>query len=518
MPARTVFVFGAYGLWPMLEYELDIIQRLLDLEYIVHYFSCSGNRTYCSALRTDKYFTSLSRKNQCLLCKSRVANGLNWLHYNDNQFIKHTYELPAHVVTEINEFMESIRNAFFSSSFTQLIQLVNDYIPNLHLATMGPLISDFTNPTFNIFENKELYLGCLHACIMIHHSYRYFYRLYLPSEVYIYNGRGLYSPLLELSRDLNIPFKVFEYPETSHENYWLVENMSFFEVAKLSHCIKSYGERNPELMQQYLEPALTWLKNRQNFDLESTQGSLLNHKLSHMKNGQLPPHIPTDKPIISYFTSSENEYANNQDYIRSKLLSQPELILYIASCFPDITLVVRMHPNSSHADVDSILKPLSSQKYANLYVLLPSDPANSHVLIDHSTCVVTYGSSVGYEAAFKSKCVITIGYSFYHEFDFHACPTSLDELNSLIVSALSSQQTLFPNIPDRIHGAVNYVRSYMAFGTRPKYLRRSTYYGGYMIRNGKYFAIKPMLILRIVDALLSLIGRIYFIPASYWNR
>ena len=77
--AKNALIYSAYGLYPMLEYELDIVQRLIDSGYHVKYVTCDGDRTLCSAnnpnIESKQNFEGL----KCLSCKSRVSKGLNWL-------------------------------------------------------------------------------------------------------------------------------------------------------------------------------------------------------------------------------------------------------------------------------------------------------------------------------------------------------------------------------------------------------------------------------------------------------
>jgi hypothetical protein len=506
----TIFVFGAYGLWPMLEYELDIIQRLLDQNYQVYYFTCNGSRAYCSALRPNTSPNSLSRYIQCSRCQSRVSKGLSWLNFATNQFITVAFESKLiSTSNQINNLIDDVKAAFNESSASDVVNAVESYIPNLHSSAIASLISDHKCPNLNILDYKDEYINILRTVAANYHAYYYYFNLLKPVKVYVFNGRGIYQPFIDLSIDLGVSFFVYEYPETSFENYWLIQNASFFEVGKLSQFINEFGMKNQALVDQYSIRAVAWLKNRQQYNLESYQGALLNNKLKHMKNGQLPNELPIDRPVIGYFTSSENEYANNQDYIQSKLLSQPDLIVHLAKSFPDSTLVVRFHPNSSQYDVEAILKPLSRHSFKNLFLYPPDSPVSSHALIDKASCVVTYGSSIGYEAAFKSKCVVTIGYSFYNSFDCHRAPRNLEELDALINSALSPQQSLFPSSADRVKESIRYVKSYMAFGTRPKYMRRNSYYGGFMIRSGSSTVVNASIFWLVVDRVYSRINRIF---------
>jgi hypothetical protein len=499
----------------MLEYELDIIQRLLDNGVQVYYVACNGTRDFCPAWRPGTDLGSISQKIQCLKCKSRVSRGLSWLQHNSDQFFLLNYTIDLSTSKQIDKFIESVLNISKSSSPSQIVEFVNSYIPNLHSSALAAIISRYQNPKPYLFDHFNEYLANLRSVVVNHFAYIHFYDMFKPDQVYIYNGRGIYSPFIDLSIDFGVTYFSYEYPETSFENYWMIENASFFEVKKLSHIIHDFSIQNTGLVESYERPALTWLKNRQILNLETYQGALLNHKLKHMTDHTLFETFPVDKPIISYFTSSENEYANNSDYLASKFISQADLIKHLAKSYPGATVVVRFHPNSSEYDQSNLQLSLSSECLDNLCLILPSDPANSYSLIDASSCIISYGSSIGYEAAFKSKCVITIGYSFYHSFDFHLRPTNLKELDQYIECALSANQKLFPSPAQRKKEALEFVKSYLAFGVRPKYLRRNSYYGGYMFRDKVKTSIRASFLLVLINKLFAALSKLSILAHDF---
>ena len=77
----NIMIHSAYGLWPMLEYELDIMQRELDAGNNVIFLYCRGDQKSCPA--NKEWANSTPKKRYCIECKSRVEKGIDWLTNTD---------------------------------------------------------------------------------------------------------------------------------------------------------------------------------------------------------------------------------------------------------------------------------------------------------------------------------------------------------------------------------------------------------------------------------------------------
>ena len=72
---KTIIINTAIGLFPMLEYELDIVQKELDKGNKVVFY-CTGGLQQCGANNPKGGHL---KNRYCSECKSRVYDGIKWL-------------------------------------------------------------------------------------------------------------------------------------------------------------------------------------------------------------------------------------------------------------------------------------------------------------------------------------------------------------------------------------------------------------------------------------------------------
>lgn len=128
----------------------------------------------------------------------------------------------------------------------------------------------------------------------------------------------------------------------------------------------------------------------------------------------------SDLKLISFFHSSEDElfatdlgsnYWNDQMHFLKDLIS-------IVNKNPNYTLVVRLHPNLLNKAVREINRWklfLSQNSSDKIKFLLPDNPINSYSLIRKSQKVITFGSTIGVEAAYMNRLSILAGSAFHQK-------------------------------------------------------------------------------------------------------
>lgn len=511
----TVFVFSAYGLWPMLEYELDIIQRHLHNGDIVYYFTCLGKTHFCSAWSNPFTARSLLSKAQCFSCRSRVNNGLNWLENATGQLHTVPYSYPTEFSrTKLPSIISNLFHIVNSSSDEHITKYVECLHPGLHYAAISSLIDVTRNSEISPSHFPNQYLEQVKHSLSKYHLCREMSTRHEPDAIYVYNGRGSYSSVVNYALEKGITCLTYEYPEgSSYEKYWVLKNTSFHDPASMSDVLYDYLSQNKDEIYGNYEKGKQWLLERQKYKFTGGSTTTLGKRLSHLKAQQLPQDTDKRKSIIAYFSSSLHEYATTPQFLASKFATQSEIINAIARDFSEATLIVRLHPNSSKNDTSQILRDLDINKYPNILIVYPSDPIDSHFLIRSATCVVTYGSSIGYEAAFVGKCVVSIGASIYMRFGLDLTVTSFTELRHGIANALfASKQTLFPSIEKRVTNSIIFATVLCYFGIQSKYISRSAYSGGRMIRDGLSKPIRASFIAELLALFARQIEKLSYLP------
>lgn len=144
----------------------------------------------------------------------------------------------------------------------------------------------------------------------------------------------------------------------------------------------------------------------------------------------------TDKEIVSFFTSSEDEYASLDpriclsDIFDSQRSAFERLIKW-AESQERYTLVVRLHPNQENTcSKDYNYWHRSSGK--NVRILPSHSKVDTYDLINQSTKVITFLSTVGIEATRFGIPSIILGNTMYKGLDAVYEPASIEELNQLL--------------------------------------------------------------------------------------
>ena len=91
----SVLMLPAFGVWPMYEFELDIIAQHLDNDVSVTLLVCRGESSMCNANQKLK-------KRICLECQSRVQSGIKWLESYNNFYTKDYYSITPSQQEEID--------------------------------------------------------------------------------------------------------------------------------------------------------------------------------------------------------------------------------------------------------------------------------------------------------------------------------------------------------------------------------------------------------------------------------
>jgi len=143
-------------------------------------------------------------------------------------------------------------------------------------------------------------------------------------------------------------------------------------------------------------------------------------------------------------------------------------------------MYVRVHPN---ADVTFNLSLMSLSTLPTVTVLKSSDPVDTYALVKAADLVLTFASTVGVEAAYRKKPVISVGsVTEYQRFGCVANVKNHDDLIRLVGHARAGDCSEFPEPHERYAGACAYAWARNMDGVQATYLEKDAYWGGYMIR------------------------------------
>jgi hypothetical protein len=286
------------------------------------------------------------------------------------------------------------------------------------------------------------------------------------------------------------------YPHDIENSSRLLKND--FDTLSLDHSI--------------IEPiAIHWFSSRRELNLDPVQKIFLAEKFDHiLKDSGLPKFWDSTKFNLVFFVSSQNELGSIEENIKAAPFDQTDVIKILYKEFPDIHYTIRVHPNLKNKDSEFLSSIESRKELRNVKVIPAESPLNSYSLLDAADLILTFGSTMGVEAAFKIKPVVNIGVAPYLAFDCVAICNSKEDVLQLVGAAKGGDFSKFPSVEKRYRGACAYAYAYLNQGVPAKYIEKDSYFGGYMLRDGRRTKIKA-------DESIILTNRIFgFFPRAYY--
>lgn len=420
---NNVLVYSSVPLWKV--HHVETVELILSHHHngdMVHLMSCRGDLYSCPA-------NPFNKPNLCMLCIKQQE----YTFQNIFQFLSTNQVFTKNELTQ-NEFIPTFRNIkefrdfeIFSVPFGELAlsQIVDDTneidVPlslinqrGVEMIKSGVALYKFTK---NLIQDLNI------------------------SLVYAWNGRRISDgPVLYAAKDSGVKFfahisgckpgKMVIVPSTKihDEKHQIIEMNRIYNNKQAKHIhfdLLSYarnevsGEANSEVK------ILGHVDFSKQF--KSTYKDFVHRK---------------DKRIISFFISSDFEFAYMKDY-ESKVptcFQNPfDILKFLNSSLEILTyynIVIRWHPNLVNAgqtyarNINKIIKSTP-----NLIHFRPESSVDSHELLLDSDKIIINGSTLGAVAALYEIPVIDISFSkIYRSFTF--TPRNITEFKRFIVEKL----------------------------------------------------------------------------------
>jgi hypothetical protein len=517
---KTILLHSSFGLWPLLEYELDIAQRELDAGNKVIFLYCDGGQIACPI---NSPGPSINFRNKyCKECISRVKKGIDWLRVGSGELIVEPYDITYgnKIEEDIKAKLQRIETVYPDQE--KIKDIVDIEGVDIFESASSNVMSKLKNSTYQLERNWLSIKAFIEIALRAHSSALYHLDKWLPDVCYIYNGRmSRYRPMLRLIKDRDIKTFVYEYPMMggiiNYESFTLVED-------NYSHDLLNFSK---QLNKVFIESKLSYQEKLligENWHLERLRSSSHDFQVlmrERQKKDTLPFEWNEEEFNISFFVSSEYEWAGIPEVIGTRpYKNQNDCIIALAQILPDHSkLYVRVHPNLKNNE-----KNMLNIQHKNVVLINPLDSVDTYKLAESSDLVICFGSTVGVEAAFMKRPVIVIGASVYTEFNAAIMVDKHDDFVNVVDSAVNGDYSTFPNEQQRYEGACAYAYSFINFPTKTKYLEKNTYLGGYMVRNGIKTNISANIYIKIYNRLSDFPNKIFdafkivINDSSKWNQ
>ncbi len=488
---KHLLLFSSPGIWPMLEYEIDIIQRAIDDNYSVTFLQCKGGFNSCVANKETP--TDLFNHFKCIRCKSRVKNGLNLI---KNQSSLNIVEFPI-INQNIIELQKKLRYEFNKSylDFKKIQNIVDVENIDIYDSAISTLMSSLNDSMPNLESHRTLFYNYLLEGLNSYYSFKKVLNECNFDKIIIFNGRiSRYRPALRVAQKLNLNVFLLEYPEFDFSTYALTPKNYSHDFNHRSKILREIADNKSEFSyelkikigRQIIEDSLNQIHDKHGTFI-SSEFVKLQHK------NTLPESWNKSKFNIVFFTSSDFEMAGIPEYM-SKLPegSQAESIKKIRSYLDNDTysLTVRVHPNQKNKDLKAA-NNLYQIETIGLNVIKASSNIDSYTLLKEADLIITFGSFLSVESAFLGKFVIVLGSNIYSSFKFCQTCYSVNNVIELIFKLKNNDSSDFLDLNSRIEEACLHMYARKNDGVKPIYLQRNTYTGGKININGTEIEILP---------------------------
>ena len=444
---RVAFFTGFTTWKPHYETELEIIQDHLDAGDTVIQYHCESDLFACDA---NLYHTRI----RCQDCISRRIRGIG---LTDGKVVQRRYvtltavdrqRISAMVASEIGsiEELKSLRFGGF----------------DLGYAVLSSLVSHLREPRPDLVLHEDLVRSLMRSALAVYCSVHNLLEREGVDRFYVFNGRfAILRAVLRACQQKGVDCYTHERGcDLGH--YALYPNTLPHDLGYWRNTIERSWEQQPDL-EMKTALARKFFEDRAKGKVQSWY--------SFIKD-QLPDELPVgfDPSVrnIVIFNSSEDEFAaidssHGTDVYADQGQAVRTLARDVAQLGPGYRLYIRSHPNLKTVDNTQtrFLKEFTSPGI----VIIPSDSAvSTYALMGRSDLVITFGSTMGIEAAFWGKPSVMIGSAFYAGLGAVHEPRTHDQVMAMIKDGAEPLSNL---------GALKYGHHMSTFG-KPFHHYKST--------------------------------------------
>lgn len=444
----NVTFYAPYAAWaPHFETELELMEMHLEQGDDVTVITCDAALSYCEA-NQERDFSN------CARCVGRAREGLK--HLRSPVKVLKLSELILKAKTAMEPLWRLDRTY---QSFDQLYELKFDNF-DLGAAVLSTLNSVLEDPEPDPSAHPELTWVTLAAAFAAYVALD----LYLDQNAcdlfYLFNGRlANLRAALRVCQKHQVRCLIHE-RGADNDSYSVAENTMPHDP---SHVTNDIARTLETAMSREQKETLA-----HEFYTERREGKIANWV--SLTDDQIRDSLPEgwlDAPVrIAMFSSTESEFTCLREYYPPRIY--PSQIEGLETILKDLDrqgfsgmFAVRVHPNSARTKSD-FSERLRKVPYPFLRVIPPEEKLDSYALLQTAQKVLTWGSSIGIEAAYRKIPTIVAGWGEYMQLGSTYNPATHAEVMDLL---------LHPLEPKPIQGAIDYGFYSKNFGRRFKHVK-----------------------------------------------
>ena len=376
----------------------------------------------------------------CTIYPCRMARGFESLRRIPPKTSRDLIELAAKgsYKSDRIEFQNQLvdnASEIFSEQFRSM-NSVND-LSKLEFQDIGPgaaianeLTSITKNRNLNLQINRKLFDILLRSYLQVYYATKLKIEDNDIDRVHVFNGRFLHERAVwDSAKNLGIEVLVFE----TTRNRYFQRKEGFHSRINNQKVMVDHWNTSKISESERIEIGAKYfreLRSKGNpYRIESTEL------------------FPYEEKYFVYFSSSDDEAVGFWEEWNEPLGNQFDVIVRLQEIFDgqdEYSLVIRLHPNLANKgdEIESYWSEIKNSRKS--IVVSPTQKISSYELLDKSQGVISYGSTIGLEAAFAKKPSIVLADCGYDEIgavdkaqnwqDFHNWFNGLDKFDSNLLA------------------------------------------------------------------------------------
>ena len=415
--ARRVLFQPVYMETPHFETELELMADHLETGDDVFVLTCAGELPTCFANYAHE--SSL-----CRVCQARRSKGLSLL---------------GHPVTLVPyPFSEESADGQIPDSFADLQALKSFTIGRAEagLAAASSLCSRFATHEVDTIRHSREVATELATAYYVYRSVKQVLLDVKPDCMYLFNGRlSTTLPALNACEELGVPYFTHE-RGGMQDRYLVLANTMPHDIGEAHRLLElrwsSHGEAETRRV------GAQFFVDRRN-RIEHSWHSYT----SAQRVDEVPVGFDPSRKNVAIFNTSLEEVAAVRHWPSAFHVYRDEIeaVDRICDAFaaePHFHFYLRVHPSLTGRD-NAQMRALRSLdgRHPNLTIVSPDSVVDTYALVERSSVVVTFGSTVGVEACYWGTPSILLGRAYYEQLDCTYRPHSHEEVIGLLRSELA---------------------------------------------------------------------------------
>ena len=268
----------------------------------------------------------------------------------------------------------------------------------------GPaLANEITNLTkdrdINLLSNQTLIRKLLLSYLEVYSATKIKIQNNGIDKIHIFNGRFLHERAVwDCAKSLEIETLIFE---TTRNRYFQRTEGFHSRISNQKYMLAHWANSADS--------------EEAKFEIGSKYFGELRGKNNPFQVQQMDS-VASTKDFFVFYSSSDDESVGFWDEWNEPLGDQIEVIEKLQKIFElqtDLNLVIRIHPNLKNKSSAAIANWSVIKSKSNSIVIGPTEKVSSYELLDNCVGVISYGSTLGLEAAFSLKPSLVLADSGY---------------------------------------------------------------------------------------------------------